>query len=529
MSFFLNPSLACDYYKIGHATKMQPEGMELVYATWTARSYKHHYDCPKTVIWGHRYTMSRLVEYFNENFFSVPLDELKTEFEYWIGVSFNKNYADFSKFEKLWHLGYLPINVYGVPEGTLLPVGIPDHVIWNSHPDFSWLPQFLEDMWSANNWLPSTSATTTFYRRQLLRPYVDATCDNPDETIEHMCGDFSLRGHTSPEAAYISGAGHLLSFDRTATIGSNVLLNKYYDAKQVPGMGTPSLEHSVVEQGIACFKKRLFDNEIPDYMKPYVQEAVTAGNWEINLIAEMCFILHLITEVQPTGVMTYVADTYDYWGVVSKILPVIKDVIMNRDGCFSLRPDSGDPVKIICGDNKADFDSPEYKGTINCLMDIFGYTYNRKGYKQLPKQIAMIYGDAITPEITKAVGDWCMYSHIAINNMCFGIGAFTYQYVTRDTRGFAIKATYCEHKDYGPMLLYKAPKTDPGKKSPRGCVAVVRTEKGYEMIDNLALDESINYPNNIMVPKMVNGVVVSTDTFESVKNLLRMEENGGIY
>lgn len=524
MSFFLNPSLACDYYKIGHATKMQPEGMNLVYSTWTARSYKYHPGCPKTVIWGHKYTMSRLVEYFNENFFSVPLDELESEFNTWIGMSFNEEYADFSKFKKLWNLQYLPINVYGVPEGTLLPVGIPDHVIWNTHPDFAWLPQFIEDMWSANNWLPSTSATTAFYRRQLLRPYVDATCDNPEEAIDHMCGDFSLRGHTSLEAGYISGAGHLLSFDRTATIGSNVLLSKYYGTNYVPGMGTPSLEHSVVEQGIACFKNRLFEGDIPDYMRPYVKEAVNSGNWEINLIAEMCFILHLITEVQPWGVMTYVADTYDYWGVVSKVLPIIKDVIMKRDGCFSVRPDSGNPVKIICGDKDADPDSPEYKGTINCLMDIFGYGCNSKGCKKLPKQIAMIYGDAITPEITKTVGDWCVTNNIAINNMCFGIGAFTYQHVTRDTRGFAIKATYCEHKDYGPMLLYKQPKTDPGKKSPRGCVAVIEDGNTYKMIDNLGLAESLTYPGNIMIPKMLDGKVVTEETFSDVKNRLMNEE-----
>ena len=523
MSFFLNPALACDYYKIGHAVKMQPEGMETAYTTWTARSFKYHNNYRKTVIFGEQYTIIDLNEYFFNNFFNIPIEILKNEFEEVIANTFDQTYADFSKFEALWKLQYLPLAIMGVPEGTLLPVGIPDHIIYNTHPDFAWLPQFIEDMWSANNWLPSTSATTAFYRRRQLRHFVETTCDNPEDTLRHMCGDFSLRGHTSLQAGCISGAGHLLSFDRTATIGANVLLKKYYNAKTIPGLGTPSLEHSVVEQGIACFKNRIVTGDYPKYMSPYINQALNE-NWEINLVAEMCFILHLITEIQPTGIMTYVADTYDYWGVVSKILPTIKNVILNRNGCFSIRPDSGKPVNIICGDPKAEKYSPEYYGTLRCLINIFGSTSNSKNYKVLPNQIRMIYGDAITPEITEQVGNWCVENHIALNNICFGIGAFTYQYVTRDTRGYCIKATDCIHEEYGEMLLYKEPKTDPGKKSPRGCVAVIKKDNSYTMIDHLTLEQSIHYPKNVMVLKFKDGKYYNQETFETIRNRLDNEE-----
>lgn len=531
MSFFLNPALACDYYKVGHPF-MQPPGMETVYATWTARSYKHHPNCSNTVVFGHQYTIKTwFVQFFDENFFSQEIDKLESEFCEMIETSFHPRYADFSKFKALHELGYLPIAIYGVPEGTLLPVGIPDHVIFNTHKDFGWLPQYLEDVWSSNNWLPSTSATTAYYRRKMIEPYAENTSDVPD-LAQHMCGDFSLRGHTSLQAGAISGAGHLLSFDRTATVPSNVLLRDYYGAAVPAGMGTPSLEHSVVEQGIAWFKNRIKTGDIPDYMHPYLDKAIMEENWEINLLAEMCFILYLITEVQPTGTMTYVSDTYDYWGVVSRILPTIKDAILARDGCFSVRPDSGNPVHIICGttstavdrlSNHYDPKAPWNKGTLRMLLDIFGYTINSKGCKVLPPQIRMIYGDAITPEITEEVCDWCCTNMVSIENLAFGIGAYTYQYVTRDTRGYAIKATDCIHEDFGEMPIYKQPKTDPGKKSPRGCVAVIKENNTYRMVDGLTLEESLNYPNNIMVKKFEDGEMYNQETLEDIRLRLNNE------
>lgn len=537
MSFFLNPAIACDYYKAGHPW-MQPTGMETVYATWTARSFKHHKDCPKTAVFGHQYTIREwFIDFFNENFFKQPIEDLEKEFNEMMTESFNPRYADFSKFKALHELGYLPIAIYGVPEGTLLPIGIPDHVIFNTDKHFAWLPQYLEDVWSANNWLPSTSATTAYYRRKIIEPYAEQMSTVPN-LAKHMCGDFSLRGHTSLQAGCISGAAHLAVFDRTATIGSNALLKKYYGAdlfEEVPGMGTPSLEHSVVEQGIAWFKHRIMNGDIPEYMYLYLKKAAMDGNWEINLLAEMCFILYLITEVQPTGMMTYVSDTYDYWSVVSKILPVIKDAILNRSGCFSVRPDSGNPVHIICGDPALqdcdvfsdNYDKPERLGTLHMLFKIFGGETNEKGFMVLPPQIRMIYGDAITPEITKSVCEWCLEQRISIENLAFGIGAYTYQYVTRDTRGYAIKATDCIHEDFGEMPIYKQPKTDPGKKSPRGCVAVVKDpiHQNYMLVDGLTLEASLKFPGNIMVKKFQDGEMFNQETISQIRERLDHEED----
>ena len=528
MSFFdVAPMFAADYYKIGHAIKMQPKTATMVYSTWTSRSYKHHPNCPKTVVFGHQYTIQKLLNFWQEEFFNQPINQLEKEWNRVIKNTFHPAYIGFTKFKKLHELGHLPISIMGVPEGTLLPIGIPDHVIFSTNNDFAWLPQFIEDQWSANNWLPSTSATTAFYRRKLIEPYVKASCDDMT-VLPHMCGDFSLRGHTSLEAGYISGAAHALSFDRTATIGSNLLLEKYYGAdleNNPPMMGTPSLEHSVVEQGVAWMKQNIMYGDLQDDERELFYKAAF-DNWDINLIAEMLFINHLCKEVQPTGTMTYVADTYDYWGVVSKVLPLLHDVIAARDGCFSVRPDSGDPVKIICGDPYAEPGTPEFKGTLYLLMETFGSSQNSKGYAVLPSYIRMIYGDAITADITQKVCSWCIDNNISVSNLCFGIGAYTYQYVTRDTRGYAIKATDCTLNG-DEIQIYKMPKTDPGKKSPRGCVAVFKTPNGeYSLIENLTLNEAIGYKNNVMKYKVKDGVFVkeNKENIEVIRDRLMGEK-----
>ncbi len=137
-----------------------------------------------------------------------------------------------------------------------------------------------------------------------------------------------------------------------------------------------------------------------------------------------------------------------FWTLVTDYLPQLKDEIMARDGTLVIRPDSGDPVKILTGyknspvseyselfqtqdeaekdvlekgyeayrwngeyygfensgcDNNG-FDSVqaiqlmpcEVKGLIECLWDTFGGTTSSKGFKILDEHIGAIYGDAIT-------------------------------------------------------------------------------------------------------------------------------------
>lgn len=97
MSFFdVAPMFAADYYKVGHAIKMQPKSASMVYSTWTARSYKHHPNCPKTVVFGHQYTIQKLLEFWQTEFFDQSVELLEQEWNHVIKNTFHPDYAGFT-------------------------------------------------------------------------------------------------------------------------------------------------------------------------------------------------------------------------------------------------------------------------------------------------------------------------------------------------------------------------------------------------------------------------------------------------
>lgn len=197
-----------------------------------------------------------------------------------------------------------------------------------------------------------------------------------------------------------------------------------------------------------------------------------------KLFAEKIAIKHLITKVYPTGVVSLVADTFDFWSVLTNIAPSLKYEILTRiPNAFGLakvvfRPDSGDPVKIIVGDCEAEPGTPEFKGAVQVLWEQFGGTHTAEGFKQIHERVGLIYGDSITPDRAARILKGLADKGFASGNIVFGIGSYTYQYNTRDTFGFAMKATWAQVNGI-PRELSKDPKTDRGtKKSAKGLLRV---------------------------------------------------------
>ena len=191
----------------------------------------------------------------------------------------------------------------------------------------------------------------------------------------------------------------------------------------------------------------------------------------------------LITGVYPRGIVSIVSDTWDFWQVITKYMVTLKDIILQRDGKVVIRPDSGDPVKIICGDPNARKDTPEYKGAIACLWEIFGGTTTPTGYKMLDPHIGLIYGDSITLDRANTILQELAEKGFASGNVVFGIGSYTYQYVTRDNFGFAVKATSGvvnrERRE-----IFKDPRTDNGmKKSAKGLLRVEKEGDTFVLYD----------------------------------------------
>lgn len=462
-------SLLCDFYKVSHRPQY-PQGTEFVYSTWIPRSNKYFPQAKKAVAFGSQHLVKKFfIEYFNTHFFSRPKEEVVAEYQRVIyftlvnpgnvaGVEDTASEVakvDAEHIADLHDLGYLPVRVKAVKEGTLVPFRVPTLTIENTNKKFFWVTNYLETIMSNDLWLPSTSATIAYQYRQVLDAYAIETTGST-AGVEFQGHDFSMRGMGAFEASPASGAGHLLSFAGTDTVPAISYLEEYYNAnieKEIVGTSIPATEHSVM-----CAYGKTDEFEL---------------------------FKHLMTNVYPNGLFSVVSDTWDFWKVVGEYLPQLKEEIMARDGKVVIRPDSGDPIKILCGDPESD-DALVRGGLIEALWVIFGGTETEQGYKLLDEHIGAIYGDSITLERAEEICRQLKEKGFASTNVVFGIGSYTYQMNTRDTLGYAMKATHVVVNGEERMIM-KDPKTDDGtKKSLTGKVIVkVNKEGELEVTDGL--------------------------------------------
>lgn len=486
--FKVLPVLLKDFYKTSHP-QQYPKGTSLVYSNLTPRGSRIG-GIDSVVVFGIQYFIKEyLIRQFNENFFLMRkefvLEKYARRMKNALGTE-----ADLKYIEQLHDLGYLPVEMKALPEGTRCPMRVPCLTICNTHPDFAWVTNMLETLMSQILWGMMNSATIADRYRGMLDFYAGLTSDMPD-FVQWQGHDFSERGMFGVEASLMSGAGHLLSFTGTDTIAAIDFLEHYYGAdsdKQLIGGSIPATEHSVM-----CFGNA--DNEYETYKR-------------------------LLTEVYPSGFFSAVSDTWDYWKVLTETLPALKTEILSREGKLVIRPDSGDPVKIICGDADAPVGSPEYKGSIQILWDTFGGSVNTKGFKQLSPHIGLIYGDSITLERCAAICQQLRVKGFASTNVVLGIGSYTYQHNTRDTFGFAVKSTYGVVNGE-PVNIFKKPKTDSGLKN---------SAKGLLFVNsNMELEEEVSETRessheNMLEQVFYNGTLQKETTLTEIRRRLSGEE-----
>ena len=451
-----NPFLLTDYYKVGHVFQY-PENTTLVYSNLTPRKSRFE-NIDEMVFFGLQYFIKEyLLEYFNENFFKRSKPEVMNEYKRRIRTSLGADLPTYEHLERLHDLGYVPVEIKALPEGSLVPMRVPCLTVINTKPEFYWLTNFLETILSAVIWQPCTSATISYEYSKLLYKYASETGMPPD-FVQWQGHDFSFRGMSSLESAVTSGMGHLLSFTGTDTIPAIDALEKYYNAdadKELIGGSVAATEHSVM-----C-----------------------SGSKE----AELETFKRLITEVYPSGIISIVSDTWDLWKVCTEYLSALRQTVLQRNGKVVIRPDSGDPVKIICGDANGKTIT-ERKGVIELLWDIFGGSITNNGYKLLDPHIGAIYGDSINLERAEAICEGLKQKGFA-SQVVFGIGSFTYQYNTRDTFGLAMKATYVEVNGEG-REIFKNPVTDDGtKRSATGLLQVMKENGKYTLKDRVSWTE----------------------------------------
>lgn len=443
----INPLLESDFYKQVHCDQY-PKNLTKVVSYFTPRMSRLQ-GMNTLVMFGLQAFITELIYDFNEHFFSRQKEDVIEEYKRLLDHTLGEGLYGIERIGKLHDLGYLPIEIKALPEGTKVPIGIPMFEISNTHPDFAWLTNALESVISCEMWHGMISANVGVIYRDIVNKWYDKTCDD-SVPRRRALGDFSMRGQESKRSAYKSSAAWLLSFVNTATVPAIKYLEEYYDCdctKEEVGYGAVSTEHSVMCSNFAV------DGD------------------------EITMVKRLLTEIYPNTSFSMVSDSYDYWNLVDNILPQCKKEILSHNGCLLIRGDSGDPVEVVTQ-------------TVFHLWKQFGGYLNDKGYVVLDSHIKAIYGDSITPQRAEAIYSILEQNGFAACNVSLGVGSFSMQCLeqenklnpyTRDTFGIAIKATYCEDDKCTPIQIFKNPKESTFKKSQRGCCLVVLDDDGITL------------------------------------------------
>lgn len=444
MLYNINPMLLIDFYKAVHA-EMLPAKITKSVSYFTPRMSRVRM-WNKVVMFGLQgFVKTYLIDYFNERFFERPIDEVISEYERIMDASLGKGVYGLQKIKDLHTLGYLPIEIWALPEGTKVPMHVPMFCITNTHDDFAWLPQALESLISAEAWHPMLVATVGATYRDIVNKFYDETCDDSVSRNKAL-GSFDFRGEECTDSAIKAAAGWCLSFVNTATVPVIPYLEKLYNCdctKEPVAFGSPSTEH-----------------------------AVMCSNYAVDG-DEVTLLKRLLTEIYPDTSFSAVLDSYDYWNVIDNVLPQIKPEIMAHNGCMLMRGDSGDCIEVVTK-------------TVFKLWDEFGGTINSKGYKVLDPHVKVIYGDSITIQRCERIYEILKDNGFAASNVALGVGSFSFQCVeedgilkpfTRDTFSSCIKATYCEI-DHKPYPIFKNPKEGGFKKSQKDCCLVYKNDNG---------------------------------------------------
>ena len=508
-----NALLLKDFYKAIHS-ELLPKGMTKSVSYFTPRMSRiKRWD--GVVNFGlQAFCKTYLIDYFNDNFFNRPEEEVVEEYRRYMEQTLGKGICDFEKVRKLHRLGYLPIEIVSLPEGMVVAIHCPIFGITNTHPDFAWLGQALESLISAELWYPMVCATVGHTYREIVDYYYGKTCED-NVPRNRALGNFDFRGDQGLDAALKAGSAWCLSFLNTATVPVIPYLEQMYNCdctKEPVGFGAPSTEHFVM-----CSNSAYDVEANPDY--EYA---------DIDPYRERIFLKKLLTEYYPNTSFSCVCDSYDYWNVVKNILPTLKDEILNHNGCFLVRGDSGDCVKVVTE-------------TVFELWKTFGGTTNSKGYKVLNPHVKALYGDSITIQRAEQIYEILMKNGFAAQNVSLGVGSFSMHCIeeedgslkpfTRDTFGMAVKAIYAEFTDENGNVkkipVFKDPKTDRDagggnfKKSQKGCCSVIwkdKWNKKVTYVDGLTWEESMQ--DTLMETIFKNGKMVKEETLSEIRDRL---------
>lgn len=429
-----------DSYKVGHH-QQYPEDVTKIYSYFEARGFKEPFITePSVVVYGLDYLLENLegIQFTKEG-----IEEAKEFYKNHFGYEVFNEEGFIYLLEK--HNGTLPLKIKAVPEGSVVPIGNVLMTVENTDSDMpgetaKWLTNYVET-YLTHLWYTTSVATLSREIKALIAAFAFLTLSAKEfeAYLPFALHDFGMRGSVGHESAYLAGAAHLINFLGTDTTSAMRFIEKFHGKEeQIPGYSVMASEHSVMtingKEGEKDQFKKLID---------------------------LC---------PEEKIVSIVSDSYNIYNVVENwVCGEFKDEILSGTKKIVIRPDSGDPKKVLTR-------------ILNILEDNLEISINERGYKVLPPQIGLIWGDGIGLEDIRNILSMMTTSNWATSNIVFGMGGGLHQKVNRDSLKFAFKACYAEKRDGTTIDIYKDPITDQGKSSKKGKLKLIEDSKTGDLV-----------------------------------------------
>jgi len=559
-----------DGYKLGHPSQLD-KGTEYISSNFTPRDFSHAVTLPSTktdrmVFVGLQYAIKEyLITQWNDSFFSKPKEEVLAKYarriKNYLGT--NQGVAAQKMISGLHDLGYLPIKIKALPEGSKVNAGIPVFTVTNTVSGFGPLVNYIETVLSAVVWPMCNSASLMEQYYLLAKKYGQLTGASEEFWLPFAIHNFAMRGHRGVEDAIISSFGHSLFNKGSDTFAVIDFIEDYYngnsDNEFIAGSVNAS-EHATVCQQIAF----------------------NGGGHD----GEVAALKHFLTNVYPTGIFSYVSDSRDYWDVIGNIASELKDVILSRGanadgqpGVLTFRPDSSvdTPYEVILGYTWVEVDTlegqdvydfvdesdaqvvlyqgkfyrvyaavdtqyeygeswntnyhlelgremskGEVHGTLQTLWDTFGgeYVYGKLGaFRLLDSHVRIIYGEAISLPMAEKIYKGMVEAGWSVGNVFFGVGSWAFiGNSSRDSYGIACKATNSVVNGV-EYALQKEPKgTSTYKKSAKGRLRVEYKNNKFVLYDEQTVEQE---NQGLLVTVFKDSKMIKETSFVEIKTLAR--------
>ncbi len=421
----INPILNSDSYKLSHWAQYPP-GTQGMYSYVAARGG----TASHVLFFG---LQSLLKDYLSQRITREHIDEAEAVVTLH-GLPFNR--AGFERIVQQ-HDGYWPVRIRAVPEGELVPTGIPMITIESTDPELFWVVSFLETA-LLRVWYPISVATRSFRAKEIIRRYLQQTADDLSG-LPFKLHDFGARGVSSYESSEIGGLAHLVNFQGSDTLAALVAARRHYH-EPCAAFSIPAAEHSTITAWGRAQEGEAFANMLSRFAKPGALLAVVSDSYDV---------FHAVSEL---------------WG------ERLRQQVIDSGATVVIRPDSGEPVQVVAE-------------VVERLAASFGTTVNSKGYRLL-NHVRVIQGDGVNLASIDAILSRLAKLGYSADNVAFGMGAELLQKLDRDTHKMALKCSaICINGEWRDV--FKDPVTDPGKRSLGGRVVAARDSRAAWGVNTL--------------------------------------------